>query len=91
MKVNPTSVIGGNGATGTVTLECAAAPGDMTVALSSNKPGVAQPAVPSLLFTTGTKVLTFPISTSAVTASTSVKITATANGIAKGKALTVTP
>lgn len=91
VTLNPTSVVGGNPVTGTVTLECAAAPGDITVLLASNKPGVAQPAVSSLLFTAGTKVMTFSINTTSVAASTTAKITAAANGITKSKNLTVTP
>jgi hypothetical protein len=57
----------------------------------SSKPGVAAPDVPSLLLPAGTKQLTFTITTQAVTAKTSAKITATANGITKGKALVVNP
>ncbi|HUE89655.1 MAG TPA: hypothetical protein VMO26_26565 [Vicinamibacterales bacterium] len=91
VSLSPNPVVGGNGVTGTVTLECAAAPGDITVALSSKKPEVAQPAVPSLLFAAGTQTMTFQVDTSAVTANAIAKIAAKANGITKSKGLTVTP
>ena len=91
VALSPNPVIGGNSVTGTATLECAAAPNDITVSLSSTNPAVAQPATASLLFAAGTRTMTFPVSTSAVAVTSSATIKAVANGITKSKKLTVTP
>jgi hypothetical protein len=90
LTLSPKPVVGGNEVTGTVTLDCDAAPQDLAVALSSTKPAIAQPTVTSLLFPVGTKTLMFSISTSSVNATTSATINASAKGISKGKKLTVT-
>lgn len=86
----PNPVVGGNPVTGTATLECAA-PYDVEVALSSTAASVAQPAVPTLLLPAGTPSMTFNVTTSAVTATKSATIKATANGRSKSKKLTVNP
>ena len=91
VTLSPTSVTGGSTATGTVTLQCAAAPDDITVALSSTKPAVAQPDVTSLLIPAGTRTMTFTVNTNAVIETKKAAITATANGITKSSTLTVTP
>ena len=72
-SLNPTSVVGGSPATGTVTLSGAAPPGGVAVALSSSNPAVA--AVPaSMIVPTGATIANFTISTNSVTASTTVTI-----------------
>jgi hypothetical protein len=91
VTVSPNPVTGGNTAIGTVTLECAAAPGDISVALSSNNPSLAQPAAASLLFPAGTQAMTFEINTTAVIATANATIKAAANGITKSRKLTITP
>ena len=91
IALSPNPVTGGTPVTGTVNLDCAAAPGDIVVALSSSKPAVAQPDVATLLFPAGTKTQTFSITTRTVTVATGVAIKAAANGIAKSKKLTVNP
>ncbi len=91
VTLTPNPVVGGNPVTGTVTLECAAAPNDITVALSSTNPSVAQPNTPALLFPAGTQTLTFPVNTAVVAATSSSTIKATANGTTKNKKLTINP
>jgi hypothetical protein len=86
----PSPVVGGNPVTGTVTLECAAV-NDTTVSLSSTKPAVAQPAVPSLLLPAGTRTTNFQVDTADVAVATSAKINATAHGITKSKKLVINP
>ncbi len=90
LTLTPNPVVGGNPVAGTATLECAAA-NDITVALSSTKPSIAQPAVPSLLVPAGTRTMNFQVNTSAVTAAGSAKINATANGVTKSKKLVINP
>ncbi len=91
LKLSPNPVVGGGTSTGTVTLECAAAPGDITVALSSTNPSVAQPDAPTLLFAAGTRTLTFPVNTSDVTTASIATIKATASGTTKKSKLTINP
>ena len=90
LALTPNPVVGGNPVAGTVTLECAAA-NDITVALSSTKPSIAQPAVPSLLLSAGTRTMNFQVETADVAVATSAKINATANGVTKSKKLTINP
>jgi hypothetical protein len=89
IDVNPSTVAGGNQSSGTVVLSVGAT--DTTViSLSSSDPAVAgvppTTTVPPNGFTG-----TFAISTSSVTASTAVVITATYNGSSRSATLTVTP
>ncbi len=91
LTLSPNPGIGGNVVNGTVKLECDAAPGDITVTLSSSNPSAAQPATASLLIPAGTRTMPFQVNTSAVAAPSKAKITATANGIGKNKTLTVNP
>jgi hypothetical protein len=91
VTLSPKTVVGGNAVTSKATLECGAAPNDITVSLSSTKPSVAQPAAASLLFPAGTKTMTFQVNTNAVPVNTNATIKATANGITASKKLIVTP
>ena len=85
-SLNPTSVPGGTASIGTVTLTAAAPPGGAEVQLTSSNWVVA--TVPArVIVPAGTTSADFTVSTSPVTASTSVTITA-ANYSAR---LTVTP
>jgi hypothetical protein len=62
VKVNPTDVLGGSPATGTVTLNAAAPAGGFTVPLSSDNPAAA--TVPaSVTVPAGAKSATFPVTT----------------------------
>lgn len=91
VSLTPNPVVSGNEVTGRVTLECPAAPDDIPVVLSSSNPAVANPTVSSLTIPFNTSTATFTVQTGAVTVSTSVRISATANGITKSATLTVKP
>ncbi|MDX6621775.1 MAG: hypothetical protein QOK36_4161 [Gaiellales bacterium] len=88
LDINPTSVEGGSASSGTVIVSTAA-PQTTVIALSSSNPAVA--SVPaSVTLPAGGFTGTFTITTSAVTASTAVVITATLNGATRTGTLTVT-
>jgi hypothetical protein len=89
-SLNPTSVMGGNSSTGTVTLSGAAPAGGATVALSSSNTTVAR-APSSVTVAAGATSATFTVSTSAVAASTTVTITAAYGGATRSASLTVAP
>ncbi|HEX7185977.1 MAG TPA: alpha/beta hydrolase fold domain-containing protein [Thermoanaerobaculia bacterium] len=91
LSLSPNPVVGPNPVTGTVTLECAAAPGPVTVSLSSSKTTVAYPGTPSLTIAAGQTTGTFSITTADVSAVSSASIKATANGGSKSVTLTVNP
>src|SRR5207244_1852434 len=74
--VNPTAVTGGTGSTGTVTLGAAAPAGGAIVTLASNNLNAA--TVPATVTVpANATTVTFPIATKAVTAVSTVTITAT--------------
>ncbi|MCX7925686.1 MAG: S8 family serine peptidase [Fimbriimonadales bacterium] len=90
LSLNPTSVVGGNSSTGTVTLTAAAPSGGFVVNLSSSNPSVA--SVPSsVTVPAGATSANFTVSTSAVSSSTSVTITASAGSVSRTATLTVNP
>jgi hypothetical protein len=90
ITVNPSSVVGGNGSTGTVTLSAAAPSGGATVALTSSNSGAA--TVPtSVTVVAGVTSASFAVTTATVTASTAVTLTASYNGTTRTTPLTVTP
>lgn len=85
---SPSSVVGGNNSTGTVTLNGAAPPTGAVVTLSSSNTSAAQvPA--SVTIVAGAKSATFTITTTPVTANTSVTISGT-YGVTRTTTLTVT-
>lgn len=83
LTATPNPVVGPNKATGTVTLELPAAPGNITVTLSSNNPSVASPAVTSIVIPAGVKSKTFTVNTADVLSPGSATLKATANGVFK--------
>jgi len=88
VTVSPSSVVGGNPATGTVTLGAAAPSGGAIVALTDNSSAVATPngvTVPA-----GSSSASFALTTSSVTASTTVTISAVHAGVTRTATLTVT-
>jgi hypothetical protein len=87
--VSPASVVGGNSATGTLTLTSAAPAGGAAVSLSTSDAAVDVPA--SATIAAGATSVTFAASTSVVTANTPVTITATYDGTVRTATLTVTP
>jgi len=88
LSVNPTSVIGGNSSTGTVTLT-AAATANLVVTLSSDNASATVP--PSVTVPQGATSASFSIGTKSVTSPTVANISAAFNGMTKIAALTVTP
>ena len=90
LTVNPTSVIGGNSSTGTVTLSGAAPSGGAVVTLSSSNTNVAR-TPSSVTVAAGATSATFTVSTSAVAASTTVSISGTYGGVTRSASLSVTP
>ncbi len=91
LTLNPTSVVGGATSTGTVTLNGFAPAGGMFVALTGNSSNPSVATVPgSVTVPYNTTSNTFQITSSPVTASTSVTVTATLNG-SKTTTLTVNP
>jgi hypothetical protein len=88
LSVNPTSVVGGNSSTGTVTLT-AAATANLVVTLSSDNASATVP--PSVTVPQGATSASFSIGTKSVTSPTVANISAAFNGMTKIAALTVTP
>jgi hypothetical protein len=96
VTINPTSVVGGTSATGTVTLTAAAPAGGAVVALSkalsNGGPGTVPATVPaSVTVAAGQTAASFTIGTSPVTAATNVRISATFNGVTAAADMTVFP
>ena len=89
VSANPSIVVGGAGATGTVTLSDVAPSGGAVVILQSDTPGAAN-VPPSTTVPAGQSSTTFAITTSTVSTTTNVNITATYNGNAQAS-LTVNP
>lgn len=89
VSVTPSTVIGGNGSTGTVTLTGPAPTGGTTVSLSSNNSSVIVPSTVPVI--QGALTATFPITTNGVDSSTPVIVTATLGSTNRSATLTVTP
>ncbi len=90
LSLNPTTVTGGTGSTGTVTLTGVAPNGGFVVTLGSNNTAVA--AVPaSVTVAAGQTTATFSVTTTAVTTVTTVTITATSGTSSGNATLTVNP
>lgn len=88
LSVNPTSVVGGNSSTGTVTLT-GAATANIVVTLSSNNASATVP--PSVTVPQGATTASFSVSTKPVATSAVATISAIFNGVTKTTALTITP
>ncbi|PYR49161.1 MAG: hypothetical protein DMF95_12720 [Acidobacteria bacterium] len=89
VTVSPTTVVGGNSSTGTVTLSAAAPSGGAVVTLSSSNTGMA--TVPSTVaVAAGSTSRTFTVTTLAVASSTPVTISGSF-GASRAATLTVTP
>ena len=91
LDLSPNPVVGPNPVTGTVTLECSAAPGAIGVTLSSSNAAVAAPDVNSLTIPFGSTTGSFTVTTADVSAVSSAVIRATAGGVLKSRTLTVNP
>jgi hypothetical protein len=90
VAVSPTSVVGGAGATGTVTLTTAAASGGLVVNLSSSNATVAS-VPPSVTVAAGATTAQFAVTTTSVTSATTITITGTGCGATRTTTLTVNP
>ncbi len=86
---SPNPVVGGNVATGTVTLTSAAPAGGAAVALSSANPAASVPA--SVTVPAGASSASFVINTSPVSVSTVGTLSASYAGVGKTSTLTVNP
>ena len=88
LALNSTTVVGGNAASGTVTIDSPAPAGGIVVALSSSAPKVA--SVPTTVtIPAGARTASFPVSTTRVTRSSTVVITSTYNSNGATATLTV--
>jgi hypothetical protein len=89
ISMNPTTVTGGQTASGTVTLNIPAPNDGVTISLSSS---TASAVVPTMVtVAAGTTTASFTVSTSAVTTSAAAVITASLNGGSRTASLTITP
>lgn len=88
LTVAPGSVVGGNAATGTVTLNGAAPEGGALVTLASDGPAAMVPS--SIIVPAGQTTATFGVKTNSVTASVTATLSATYGATATAK-LTVSP
>lgn len=89
LTLNPTSVQGGTSSTGTVTLNGAAGPSGVSIALSSGNSAATVPG--SVTIASGKSSATFSVATTAVNSQTGALITGTLNGQSQTSTLTVTP
>ncbi len=90
VSVSPTSVVGGNGTTGTVTLTSAAGSGGLLVTLASSNAAIAS-APASVTVPSGATSTTFTVTTASVASSTTVTFTGTQGANTRTAALTVNP
>jgi hypothetical protein len=96
VTINPSDLVGGKAAAGTVSLSGAAPPGGATVALSKSLSNGGTGAVPatipaSVSIPAGQTSASFTIGTSSVTATTTVRISATFNGTTTAADMTLFP
>src|SRR3954453_17453208 len=89
LAISPTSVPGGTNATGTVQLSSAAPSGGMSVTLATGNLSVAQPP-PIVTVPAGQTQASFTVTTSPVTANTSVTLTAFSGSTTRSSTFTVT-
>ena len=91
LMLSSTRVRGGTTVSGSVRLECPAAPGPIAVTFTSSNPAAAQTTLPGITLAAGATTGSFAVRTSPVTSDTSVTIHAWVFGVRKGVTLTVTP
>lgn len=88
LVISPTSVVGGNGATGTITLAAGQGAG-FTAGVTSSSGSAHVPG--TVKFATGSKTATFAITTDPVKVSTSATITTTVANVSRLRTLTILP
>lgn len=91
LTLSPNPVVGPGTVDATVSLDCPAGPGAITVSLSSSSASVANVSVPSLTFSVGETTKTFTVTTADVTVQSFATIKATAPAVSKSVKLTVDP
>jgi probable HAF family extracellular repeat protein len=91
LTLSSTRVRGGTTVSGTVRLECPAAPGPVAVTFTSSNSSIASPTLPGITLAAGATTGSFAVATSPVASETTVTIYAWVFGVRKGVALTVTP
>lgn len=91
LTLSPNPVVGPGTVDGTVSLDCPAGPGDITVALSSSSTSVASVSVPSLTFSVGEITKSFTVTTADVNVQSFATIKAAAPAAFKSVKLTVDP
>lgn len=89
LTLSPTTIVGGNSSTGTVTLSAAAPSGGTLVSLSDDSAAASVPA--SVTVAAETTSRTFTVTTSAVTAPTPVVVSGSAGGVTRSATLTLNP
>jgi hypothetical protein len=89
VSISPSSITGGQAATGTVTLSSAAPAGGAVVSLASANPAASVPS--SVTVAASASSANFTVSTSPVTATTAGNIAATYAGTTKSATVTVNP
>jgi len=91
LTLSVSTVVGGRKVSGKAKLECEAAPGPVTVSLSSSNPAIASPVAASIVIAQGVQSETFDVGTHAVLSKKSVSINGTAHGVKKSQSLQVLP
>jgi hypothetical protein len=89
LSVNPSTVTGGEGTTGTVSLTSAAPAGGVLVSLSNANPAATIPS--SVTVPAAAASVNFPVTTASVNSTTVGNLTASYSGVAKSATLTVNP
>lgn len=90
VRLAPRSVVGGGEVAGSVSLECAAGPGPIEVALDSSQPDTAAVTPALLTIAAGESAAAFTVLTEPVLSTVRARISASANDITKGSTLYVT-
>jgi probable HAF family extracellular repeat protein len=90
IALSPNPAREGTVVSGTITLECPAAPGPVVVSLTSSNPAVAAPVTSSITIPAGARSAPFSVRTFDVSSSTPVSIYAWVFGVRKSATLTVT-
>ncbi len=89
LSLSPSTVVGGNSSTGTVTLSAAAPSGGTVVSLSDDSSAATVPG--SVTIPAGATSRTFTVTTVAVTAPTPVVVSGSVGGVTRSATLTVNP
>lgn len=89
LSLSPSTVVGGNSSTGTVTLSAAAPSGGTVVTLSDDSAAATTPA--SVTVAAGATSANFTVTTSAVASATPVTVSGSSSGVTQIATLTVNP